>query len=103
MEEKQQLFNASIAGVIAFISIYLLLNGLFKRYNIPKKLCNQVLKIKKANTQIIITIIVSIFLAFFTPHILYFFMQESNILIISLVNSTLLGILISTIKHLKEK
>ena len=103
MEEKQQLFNASIAGVIVFISIYLLFNGLFKRYNIPKKLFNQVLKIKNFNTQVSITIIVSTILAFFMPRVLYFFMQEFNSLILNIVNSALLGIMLSTVQYLKQK
>lgn len=99
MEDKQRLFNASIAGVIAFISIYLLLNTLFKRYNLPNKLFNQVLKIKNSDTQIIITTIVSILLAFFTSYVLYFFMPKSNIMIKNIVVSAVLGILISTIQH----
>lgn len=103
MEEKQQVFNAAIIGVIVFISIYLLCNELFKRYNIPKKLFNQVLKIKGFNTQVTITIIVGIVLVYFMPHVLYFFMHESNSLIINIVNSALLGIWISTIQHLKQK
>ena len=103
MGEKQQLFNAALVGVIVFISIYLLCNELFKRYNIPKKLFNQVLKIKDFNTQVTITNIVSIVLVYFMPHVLYFFMHEPNSLISNSVNSALLGILISTIQHLKQK